>query len=434
MLRGLLAAFLALTPVPAAAQLLPTAAAGTMPVRPPVVEDTPFKALRFVWRDHPSVRAGRNFRIDFQAKSQWDGRRPGDEPADFDTYELHRARVGVDGELFRHIEFSLERELTEREADTGSSSKSAWKDAYVEANYTRVAQVRVGKFKIPFGLEQLTGISNLDFVYRSLSASYLAPARDVGVMVHGRFFDRGLNYWAGVFRQDGENARSSSIEGGDETGAVRVTTAPFRKGHALEHVEVGAAVTVSRLSDASVRPNGLRGRSVMSHYVFYEPVFVGGQRRRFETDFDGSFGPFGARAEYTHVLDTRDKQGLADQDLTDARARSWYASGSWVMTGEEKERPVKPRRKAGALEVVGRYERIRFDSAGGPEPAVRNPRAALIFPSGERVLSLGLNWHLNRWVKLQVQTMREQALDPERSAVAGGQAFWSPVFRLQAGI
>jgi phosphate-selective porin OprO/OprP len=434
MLRALLAAILALTPIAAAAQLLPPAAAGTMPARPPAVEDAPFRALRFVWRDHPSVRAGRNFRLDFQAKFQWDARHPGDEPADFDTYEVHRARVGVDGELFRHIEFSLERELTEREAETTASSKSAWKDAWVEANYTSAAQVRVGKFKIPFGLEQLTGISNLDFVYRSLSASYLAPARDVGVMVHGRFFDRGLNYSAGVFRQDGENARSASIEGGDETAAVRITGTPFRKARALEHAEIGAAVAVSRLSDVSIRPNGLRGRTVMSHYVFYEPVFVGGLRRRFETDVDWSFGPVGARAEYTHVLDDRDQQGLANQDLTDARARSWYASGSWVMTGEAKERPVKPRRKAGALEVVGRYERIRFDSAGGPEPAVRNPRAALIFPSGESVLSLGINWYLNRWVKLQVQTMREQALDPERSPVTGGQAFWSPVFRLQAGI
>ena len=34
------------------------------------------------------------------------------------------------------------------------------------------------------------------FVYRSLGASYLAPARDIGIMAHGRFFKRGLNYWA----------------------------------------------------------------------------------------------------------------------------------------------------------------------------------------------------------------------------------------------
>ena len=105
---------------------------------------------------------------------------------------------------------------------------------------------------------------NLDFAYRSLSANYLAPSRDTGVMVHGRFFDRGLNYWAGVFRQDGDNARSSRIDGADETVAARVTGLPFRSIAGLAKAEVGGAFTVSALDNESVMPNGLRGRTVMS--------------------------------------------------------------------------------------------------------------------------------------------------------------------------
>ena len=438
MLSTLLVGLLALapdgpTPEPPPAGTEAPAAGKEGQVEAPKVRD----AIQFRWRDHPQVRTGPRFRVDFLAKFQWDGRRPGDDPPDFQTFEVHRARVGIEGEIFGHIQFSLERELTEREAgDPTTRQKSAWKDVYLEANYTDAAQVRVGKFKIPFGLDQLTGISNLDFVYRTLGGNYLAPARDVGVMVHGRFFDRGLNYWGGVFRQDGENARSSKIEGADETVAFRVTGTPFRafKSANLDKAEVGGAVTVSTLSDASVLPNGLRGRSVMSQYVFFEPVFVKGQRRRFEVDGDWSAGPFGARAEYTQVNDTRENQGLADQALPDARARAWYVSGSWVMTGDKKERPVVPKHKMGAVEIVGRYERFWFDSTGGREPALRNPRAELILPSGERVLSLGVNWYITRWVRLQMQTMREQPQDPERSPVAGGAAFWSPVFRFQVGI
>ena len=178
--------------------------------------------------------------------------------------------------------------------------------------------MRVGKFKVPFGLEQLTGISNLDFVYRSLGANYLAPARDIGVMVHGRFFDRGLNYWAGVFQQDGENARSSKIDGADETVAVRVTGTPFRRSAGLAKAEIGGAFTVSALDDESVLPNGLRGRTVMSQFVFYRAGVRNGQRRRYGVDVDWSAGPFGARAEYIHVARHREGQGLADQDLSDA--------------------------------------------------------------------------------------------------------------------
>jgi phosphate-selective porin len=142
----------------------------------------------------------------------------------------------------------------------------------------------------------------------------------------------------------------------------------------------------------------------------------------------------GARAEYTHVLDTRDGQGLADQDLADARARAWYVSGSWLLTGEEKERPVQPKRRFGAVEAVARYERLWFDSAGGEAPALRNPRADAILVSGEHVLSLGINWFITRWVKLQLDAIRERPQDPERSPVAAGDAFWNTVFRFQVGL
>ena len=397
----------------------------------------PARDIEFRWRDHPQVRNGRLFRVDFVGKFQWDARDPGDDPSDFDNFEIHRARIGIEGELFNRVQFAIERELTEREVENPNpdvNEKSAWKDVYVDANISDALQVRAGKFKIPFGLEQLTGISNLDFVYRSLSASYLAPARDVGVALHGRFFDRGLTYWAGWFVHDGDNARSSTIDGADDTLAVRVTGTPLRSIPGLAKTELGGAFTVSDLDNVSVDPNGLRGRTVMSQFVFYPPVFVKGHRRRYEIDGDWSFGPVGARAEYTQVLDSREGQGLADQDLSDARGRAWYVSGTWVLTGEEKERPVRPSRKFGAIEAAARYERLWFDSAGGEGPPLRNPRADNMLPSGEHVLSLGINWYITRWVKLQFDTIREEPQDPERSPVPPGEAFWSPVFRFQVGI
>ena len=57
--------------------------------------------------------------------------------------------------------------------------------------------------KIPFGLDQLNSDSDLDFVYRTLGGSYLSPGRDKGGMVHG-VSSRGLNYWTGLYEQDGE--------------------------------------------------------------------------------------------------------------------------------------------------------------------------------------------------------------------------------------
>ena len=399
------------------------------------------EAVRFVWRDHPSLRFGRPLRLDFSMKLQEDARRAGDDPFEFQTFELHRLRVGVDGEMFGRIQFSVERELTENENSTGEiigRRKPAWKDYYVDVNLSDGFQVRGGRFKIPFGVEQLTGISNLDFVYRSLDASTIAPARDRGVMVHGRFFKRGLNYSAGVFEHDGDNSRSNKIRGGDNTFAARVTGNPFRKIKAAGFgaIELGGAFALTSVSDESILPNGLRARTVMSGYTFYEPVFVKGQRTRIEADVDWNTGPFNARAEYTWMSDDRNEQGFGDDDLPQARARAWFVSGTWVVTGEKKDRPVPPRHEifrggAGAVELAGRYERLRFGGVPGDDVPFRNPRAVTILPVANEVVTFGINWYLNRWVKMQANTLREHVDDEERSPVPSGAAFWSQIVRLQ---
>jgi phosphate-selective porin OprO/OprP len=358
---------------------------------------------------------------------------------------LHRSRIGIQGHVFKEIEYEVERELqehelTEGEVLAGLAPEQVWKDVFVNVRYIRNAQVQVGRFKIPFGLDQLIGVSQNDFVYRSLGANYLAPARDTGVMVHGRFFKRGLNYWVGGFRHDGDNAKSKRIEGGDETFAARVTGLPFRKlsPKALGGLELGTAVTFTKLSDDSFRPNGLRGRTTLTQDAFYNTVYVKGDRQRFEADVDWTIGPASARAEYTHVSDSRTNQGLDNQTLPDARAQSWYVAGTWVITGERKRRPVKaadplPGGGFGAVEVAARYERLWFDSVGTTDTSLtfRNPRAENILLTGDKAFTIGVNWTLNRWVKVQFNGIRQQVEDPERNPIPDGGAFWSQVLRFQ---
>lgn len=440
MLIALLTGMLALTPEPPAQA--PEPSATTTPAGEQQGGNKPQQTgVRLVWDDRPSLRVGSRLRVDFIGKFQWDARQPGDDPPSFTSMELQRARVGVEGVFLRHFEFNLERELTERELVEGSRSAKPWKDAYIEIDYTDLARVRVGKFKVPFGLDQLTSIANLDFVYRSLGASSLTPARDIGVMVSGRLFGPKWNYSAGVFRHDGDNARSGKIAGADETGAVRVTVAPFRRQGAslLDQLEIGSAFAVSALSSDPELPNGLRGRTMVSRYLFFEPVYVNGRRQRFEVDVDWTWEALGVRAEYTDVRDTRDGQGFRDNDLPAARARSWYVSGAYVLTGENKNRPVNPRREfirdgiaaAGALEVVGRYERLRFDSGKGQDEPFRHPRAETILPNSDRALTLGVNWYINRWAKVQLHGVREHLEDEERNPVPDDEAFWNALLRLQ---
>lgn len=392
----------------------------------------------FVWGDSPSLRFGRVFRLDFKFRLQEDARKPGDDPDDFETWDLHRLRAGVDGELFNRVQFSIERELyspdSEKDKDDEGFSETLWKDVYVDVNFTRAFQVRAGRFKIPFGGEQLTGTTNLDFVYRSLGASYLSPSRDTGVAVHGPVLGGGLTYWVGGFVHDGDNSRSRKIKGGDETFATRVTAHAWNQVKGPGVLEISAGFMRSAVSDEPVLPNGLRGRTLMSKYDFYEPVFVNGQRTRFESDAELMAGPFSARGEYTWMSDERLGQGFGSDDLPDARARAWYVSGTMIVTGERKNRPLRPRHRFGAVEAAGRFERIRFAGVPGEDTPFRNPRAETIFPVADEAATVGVNWYVNRWVKVQVNGIRERVDDVERSPVPDGAAWWSSVLRFQLAL
>ena len=405
----------------------------------------------FVWKQHPSIRFGNVFRLDGEAKLQEDARysyphaKGLEDPITLQTqtYELHRNRFGIQGFVFnKHIEYEVEREFTEKELTekdilNGVTPSSHWKDVNINVTFIKNAQIQIGKFKVPFGLDELTGVTHNDFIFRSLGANYLAPARDIGGMVHGRFFKHGLNYWIGAFQHDGDNARSKKIQGGDTTVAGRVTGEPLRALKPFEHLEIGSAYTVSKLTDDSFRPNGLRGRTLLTQDTFFEPVYVKGKRYRWEADADWTAGPVSARAEYTVVLDNRLGQGLGGEDLPDARARSWYVSGTWLLTGEDKKRPVKPEQDFlqggfGALEVAARFERLWFDGLGNG-PAYRSPRAEFLLQEGEKAFTIGLNWTLNRFAKLQVNGIREKLEDPSPALPSNFPtgAFWNKVARVQ---
>jgi phosphate-selective porin OprO/OprP len=399
----------------------------------------------FVFRQRPSLRF-KNVRIDFKARLQEDVHRSyegADVSAGLSAFEARRNRIGIEGSLFKHIDFEVERELTEKdltasEVAEGLTQKPPWKDVNVNVDYVKAVQVQAGRFKIPFGLDELTPITRNDFVYRSLGADYLAPGRDSGLMVHGRFFKRGLNYWLGAFRHDGDNARSKKIEGGNGTLAIRLTGAPFRRLTVarLDGLEVGTAYTVSALADDTFRPNGLRARTVMTEDPFFAAVYVKGQRHRWEGDVDWLLGRAAVRGEYNYVTDDRLGQGFDNQDLPDARYRSWHLSGTYIVTGEAKKRPLRPTHAflqggAGAVELAARYERLWCDSVGGGDIPFRNPRAETILPSGNRVLTIGVNWILNRWLALQVNGIREQVEDRERNPAPNGGSFWSRVLRFQ---
>lgn len=379
--------------------------------------------LRLDWTNHPSLRAGKWLRIDFRARVQRDVRRSdaamNDNP---DADDIARRRVGIDGRLGQIVDYQLEYEL----------AASEWRDVYVNFRQFKAVQVQAGKFKVPFSLEETTGATNLDFVYRSRIASRLAPGRDRGVAVHGRVLNDIVTYEAGLFRNDGANARpsrSARVFGGRTT-AARIKVEPFHASKSvLADFQAGAAVSTTTVPEGFP---AVRARTVLGASFFESDVWVKGRRRRTGLEARWRPGPFSIQTEYIRLSDERRGQGVDDGDLDPLVADGWYVSGAWVITGEEKSDGLdKPRHRFGAVEVTSRVETLRFGNTGVSEDLSRSDRAIAVLGNADHALTYGVNWYLNRWVKVQFNLIRERIHDPVIGPLPVRSSFWSRALRFQ---
>jgi len=337
------------------------------------------------------------------------------------------------------------------QGDLDSGGK--WRDVYVNFRPLAFAQVQIGRFKIPFGYEWLTGRSDFDFVNRTRVSDTIAAGRAVGVAVHGRPFNRAIRYEAGVFNDDGDGApglEPADLLPGEQPGsrsrayAARVTIAPLRLGSLrgkYNNLEIGGAFTSSTVPEGR---NHLQGSMALGDDFFDRRYYTNGRRLRTGLELSWDIGPASIRAEYLRCRESRNGLGVGnetqlDNNLPAIVSQGWYAAGTWVLTGEKREGGVEPRRPflqggIGAIEITARYEQLRFSSPGAEsEPASDSRRAAHILGNGERAFTGGVNWHVNRWVRLRVNAIRELLDEPSLGPVPDRSSFWSVISQLQVG-
>jgi phosphate-selective porin len=399
-----------------------------------------------VWDNRPSIVFGEDINVDVRGRAQFDWRWF-DPDVGEETYDLRTLRLGLKGRLTRHFDWEIEREIDKAanlEEEVEKWRFGQWKDVYANWTTFDTFSVKGGRFKMPFGLEQNTGVSDLDFAYRTLGSTKIAPGRDTGVMAYGEFLGGALLYEAGVFDDDGDNGEleverfiqdGQDLEDLGPSFAARVVGELFRGlpvHDRLKGAEFGFAYTRSNVPEGL---NSLFGEDVWG-YNFVERVYVNGTRQRLGLQADWSPGPLGFRAEWMQSREERLGQSNRNEDLSDFIGTAWYTSATWIVTGEDKDSDVTPndplfRGGIGVVEIGVRYDSLTFESASKEGADFTNPRADHLTPNTDGTLTFGLNWMPIRWVKVVANGIRQSFSDVSRVPIAGTTDYWSGLVRLQ---
>jgi phosphate-selective porin OprO and OprP len=240
-----------------------------------------------------------------------------------DGVEFRRAWLGAQGKLYDAITFKARYGF---EGESGG----AFKDVWMAAKLGSWGSLRAGLFKEPFGLEQLTGGSNITFNERALDA--FTPSRNTGMMLHGAPLDGQMTWSAGVFRDT--DAYGDDTDGGDSgeynlTG--RVTGAPILSKERDNVLHLGAGLSFrsdnagsNRLSQKPMNhqaPTLLDTGSIAS-----KGYLLGGLEAAWTQ------GPLSLQGEF-HMADVNVDDG-DDETLTDVGFTGYYLMASYFLTGE----------------------------------------------------------------------------------------------------
>ena len=390
----------------------------------------------FRFRDLATVNVKTSWHLDFQGFNPPVWEPPGVVtalPETPPTFFLTRAWFGFKGNVTSRVQYEVQRDF--RQTFGSDPEWHPWKDNYADIFVNRFLQVKVGKFKMPYGMETNLPQDRLDFAFESRSSDLLSPNRERGVMAHSSFMKNKLQYRVGVFRYDGEGSDIHGQPTGARTYAVSVSGEPLRFAKplpkTLRHIYLGIAATRGNLITGQ---NGIHG-TTFANFTYFEHMYVQGKRTRIGTELSWIEGPLNIQSEYMHISEERKQQGIHGEDLPDTISRGWYVLATWAV-GKLKSKgtpknPFLTGHGFGAVMLGARYDLLSFYSAPGPGPPSRSPRAPTILPTGEHAWTFGPTWYVNHFVQIQASAQRERVTDIQRKAVLGFDTFWTGIIRLQ---
>lgn len=323
---------------------------------------------------------------------------------DVDSFLVRRARLGIEANVLKVFEFRLL-------PDFGQASPTI-QDAYLNVHYWDGFQVEVGKFKQPFSYEQLIADRFVPTLERSL-IDQLVPRRDEGVMIHGqKLLDDRLDY--GVSASNGERDGNSDTNDRKDFNA-RVALRPLNDPErfpVLQRLQFGMAVTTG-IEQEALLPSTLITPAGVPWLVFNPSVRANGLRNRYSPEVAYFWGPFGFATQYFRQAQRLSPAftGPSSGFVIDVPTNGFYVLTTLLLTGEERNsysaltplrnfNPYHPCLCTGAWELAGRVSRLQYSGVIF-DPGLVNLADPTKYSKGATEMTLGFNWYLNPWVRMQ---------------------------------
>jgi phosphate-selective porin OprO/OprP len=221
-----------------------------------------------------------------------------------DGVEVRRARLYFSGLIYDNVEYKLQLDFEGGDAD--------FKDAYLGLTDFPLGKLRMGHFKEPFSLDELTSSKYITFLERALP-NVFAPGRNMGFMLHNTCPNERMTTAIGVFRDTDDYGEDVDDGGYNITG--RVTALPIYENKGANLVHLGAAYSY-RNPDDSIQYRQRPEAHLTDRFVD-TGSFAGDQVDLVGLEAALVEGPFSLQGEYM----------IAEVDRLGCRARRLLCSG-----------------------------------------------------------------------------------------------------------
>src|SRR5437763_4185784 len=129
-----------------------------------------------------------------------------------DRFRLRRARVNLTGDFAEQFDCKVEGDFGQNDGTNNNRTAFSVTDIWLNWHQFPAAQIKIGQYKAPFGLDQLTPDTSLYTIERTLPTGAITPDRQIGIELWGKPFTKIwpeqkdlLTYYAGIFNGNGKN-------------------------------------------------------------------------------------------------------------------------------------------------------------------------------------------------------------------------------------